>query len=130
MPVTDTECRLNMRQIGILPECKWVRFYRLQYAVKQTEKNRLRLAQGMKQMGRPTPRLVSIDFTDAWMVLLSFSRMDAQIFADNYTIPYFAVFLDGEYFPLQNNAVPISTIQYCIDRRKIFTLPMEVLCQW
>lgn len=119
-----------MKQIDLLPDHKWVRFFRLQYAVKQTAKNRLRLAQGMKQMGRPTPRLISIDFYDAWMVPLSFTLADAQTFADNSDIPYLAVFLDGEYFPLQNNMVPISITQSCIDRCRIFTLPVEALSKW
>lgn len=117
-------------KIGLLPDHKWVRFFRMQYAVKQTAANRRRLAQGQKQMGRPTPRLVSIDFEDAYMVPEVWTPYDVCDFARQSVIPYFAYFMDGEYRPLPSDEVHTNIIQSCLDTGKIFVLPMEGVTKW
>lgn len=120
----------SVHKIGILPDHKWVRFFRMQYAVKQTAANRQRLANGHKQMGRPTPRLVSIDFEDAYMVPEVWTAYDVQDFASQSVIPYFAYFMDGEYHPLPGGEVPAHVIQSCLDNGKILVLPMEGVAKW
>lgn len=117
-------------KIGLLPGYKWARYFRLQMAVKQTAKNRARLASGKKQVGRPMPRLVSIDFEDAWMVLDTWTAQDAIDFGNQSVVPYFAVFIDGEYHVIPNPEVPASVTQACLDAGKILVLPMEGIYKW
>lgn len=101
---------------------KLVRFFRLQYAVRQTANNRWRLAQGKGQVGRRVPRLVSIDYTDVYMVPESWTLADAP------TDRYFAVFLDGEYYALPGEYQTL--VQRLLDDGKIVVLPMEGLRKW
>lgn len=120
-----------MHKIGLLPGHKWVRFFRWQMAVKQTAKNRARVAQGLKPMGRPVPRLVSIDFEDAYMVPANWRLDDARHFAlYESLVPYFAIFIDGEYFAIPGGEVPLMHIQKTLDAGRIMVLPMEGIYKW
>lgn len=116
-------------KISLLPGYKWARYFRLQMAVKQTAQNRARLAQGLRQVGRPMPRLVSIDFEDAYMVPTEWTAQDAIDFGNQSVVPYFAVF-DGEYHVIPNSEVPASVTQACLDAGKILVLPMEGIYKW
>lgn len=117
-------------KIGLLPGYKWARYFRLQMAVKQTAKNRARLTSGKRQVGRPTPRLVSIDFEDAYMVPMEWTAQDAIEYAGQSIIPYFAVFIDGDYHLVPNAEVPAATVQKCLDTGKLLVLPMEGVHKW
>lgn len=122
------------QKLALLPGHKWARFFRLQLAVKQTAANRARLLQGRKQMGRPIPRLVSIDFEDAYMVPESWTLEDAAAFVYTQSAVYFAVFMDGEYNSLCGNAaLPPETkagIQKLLNDGKISVLPKEGIAKW
>lgn len=119
--------------IGTYNGMKWVRFFRLQMAVKQTAKNRHRLADGLKQVGRPTPRLVSLDFEDAMQAPKTWTAADAINYAANESIiPYFAVFIDGAYHvvPSKSGEIDPKWAQACLDAGKIMVLPWEALSKW
>lgn len=110
---------------------KWARFFRFQMAVKQTAKNRQRLAYGKKPVGRPMPRLVSIDFEDAYMVQADWSARQAVAWAlTESPLAYFAVFIDGEYYAIPRAEVSQTVIQACLDRGKLTVLPMEGIAKW
>lgn len=117
-------------KISLLPGYKWARYFRLQMAVKQTAKNRARLAQGLRQVGRPMPRLVSIDFEDAWLVPADWTAQDAIDFGNQSVVPYFVVFIDGDYHLVPNAEVPAATVQKCLDTGKLLVLPMEGVHKW
>lgn len=116
-----------VKNLSLAPDYKWARFFRLQMAVKQTAKNRQRLAAGKRQVGRPMPRLVSIDTEDLFQVLESWALEDAVSYAASCGTPYFAVFMDGKYMALSDVS---KIIQACLDAGKIMVLPKEALSLW
>lgn len=118
------------QQLTLPDGYKWLRFFRLQLAVRQTAKNRARLAAGKRPLGRPMPRLVSIDFVDAYMVPAAWTALDAHTYAQTLGVPYYAVFLDGEYHVLPAPDVPAHIVQACLDNGTIVVLPREGLALW
>lgn len=106
---------------------KWARFFRLQMAVTQTAKNRARAQKGLKQVGRPRPRLVSLDTTDLLAVPASWSVEDAASHVASQRLPYFALFMDGDYHSL---AIDNRLVQFCLDDGRLTVLPEEGLYKW
>lgn len=114
---------------SLLPaQTKWARFFRLQYAVRQTAKNRARAKAGCRQVGRPVARLVSLDTADMYAVPVSWQRHDAIMYAQRTSggAAYYAAFMDGEYFSLVHDDV----VQQCLDNGKLVVLPREGLARW
>lgn len=115
---------------------KFVRFYGLQYAVKQTAKNKERVAAGLKAVGRPRPRLVSFDYAGIYIVPQNWTLQDAASFAPNCAKErkqiYVVVYMDNEYYPLVPNAIDIAQdfLQSLIDAGDVVIMPEESLYRW
>lgn len=115
---------------------KFVRFYGLQYAVKQTAKNKARVAAGLKSVGRPRPRLVSYDFEGLYIVPQNWTLQDAATFAPKCAMEYgqicVVVYMDNEYYPLVPNAIGVSQdfLQSLIDAGDVAIMPKESLHRW
>lgn len=115
----------------LLAGYKWARFFRFQYAVRQTAANRARALAGMKQKGRPRPRLVSLDMEDLYMIPMGWRWEDAETFARRPGIgPYYAVFMDGEYFVISNDGASRSLVSLCLDEGRLTVLPKAGLARW
>lgn len=116
---------------ALMPGYKWARFFRLQYAVRQTAANRARALAGMKQKGRPRLRLVSIDMEDLYMIPMDWTWEDASAFASRYGVgPYYAAFIDGEYFAFPGSEASASIIAALLDEGRLVVLPKEGLARW
>lgn len=120
----------DVHQISLLPDHKWIRFFRFQMAVRQTANNQRRLAAGKGQVGRPRPRLVSLDFEDIFQVPVEWTVLDARDYAQRYDTLYVAVFIDGAYHVVPNSAVSADIIQACLNDGKIMVLSIEGTRKW
>lgn len=116
---------------ALMPGYKWARFFRLQYAVRQTAANRARALAGQGQKGRPRLRLVSIDIDDLYMVPVDWTLEDAGKFAARYGVgPYYAAFMDGEYFAFPRGEASPGVITALLDEGRLVVLPKEGLARW
>lgn len=97
---------------------KWVRFFRLQYAVAMTPKNLILARQGKPLRGRPRPRLVSFDPDDLFIVDERTSLADIKALSVVQSVPYYMVRFDNAWYALQDDKV----VLWCIDMRRIAIL--------
>lgn len=106
---------------------KLIRFYRLQFAPRLTDKNKLRLRLGKRLVGRPMPRLLSYDLDDLYEVSISMTIDETMQMGRQSGVVYCAVCIGSNFYPMPDLPEFASVVQACIADKRFLILPQGLV---